>query len=382
MSEIELRNISHVYQSGGEETVAVRDVNLTLEEGTSNALIGPSGCGKTTLLNIISGLLTPTEGQVLIDGKDMTELSPQDRDIAQVFQFPVIYDSMTVFGNLAFPLKNRGTPKAEIKDRVQETAELLGLEDSLNENPGSFGPEWSQLVSLGRGIIRHDTTALLFDEPMTDVDPSRKLTLRRRISQAQRRLKVTSLYVTHDQHEALTFANKAAVMNAGRIVQYGTPERLYNQPVTTFVGNFIGSPGMNFIECGVVDSKLKVGEYSIPISSELRSIVDPDWSDLQLGVRPHLIELFRDSQGEETIPASVTLTEHLGSHQIVTLDIEGITSEVKAELPLEERVTEGDRTFMKFESENLRLFHEGKAVGMETGSGGSKSDLSPEEEAQ
>ncbi|MFB6214834.1 MAG: ABC transporter ATP-binding protein [Candidatus Bipolaricaulia bacterium] len=362
MSKIELRNISHVYHSGGEKTEAVRDVNITLEEGTSSALIGPSGCGKTTLLNIISGLLTPTEGKVLIDGEDVTELPPQERDIAQVFQFPVVYDSMSAYGNLAFPLKNRGVPKAEIEDRVHQTAELLGLEDRLDENPGNFGPEWSQLVSLGRGIVRQDMTALLFDEPMTDVDPSRKLTLRRRVSQAQRRLKVTSLYVTHDQHEALTFANKAAVMNEGRIVQYGTPEKLYDKPVSTFVGNFIGSPGMNFVNCTIEDGGLKVGEYEISISEELKAALDPGWEDLELGVRPHLIDISGEREEEKTIPATVTLTEHLGSHQIITLEIEGLGKEVKVELPLEEKVLEGDKMFLGIKSENIRLFHAGQAV--------------------
>ncbi len=362
MSKIELQNITHIYQSGGEETVAVRDVNLTLEEGTSNALIGPSGCGKTTLLNIISGLLTPTEGKVLIDGNDVTELPPQERDIAQVFQFPVVYDSMSVYGNLAFPLKNRGVPGKEIEERVHETAELLGLEDRLDKNPGNFGPEWSQLVSLGRGIIRHDTTALLFDEPMTDVDPSRKLTLRRRVSQAQKRLKVTSLYVTHDQHEALTFAEKAAVMNKGRIVQYGTPEELYAEPVSTFVGNFIGSPGMNFVNCEVVDSKLKIGDFDVPISDKLSDSLDFDGNDLELGIRPHLIDISEEREEGKSIPATVTLTEHLGSHQIVTLEIESLGKKLKAELPLEKKVKVGKKMYIGLDSENVRVFRAGQAV--------------------
>ncbi len=362
MSKIELRDITHVYESGGEETVAVRDVNLTLEEGTSNALIGPSGCGKTTLLNIISGLLTPTEGEVLIDGKDVTELPPQDRDIAQVFQFPVVYDSMDVFGNLAFPLRNRNVPESEIESRVQETAELLGLADRLDENPGSFGPEWSQLVSLGRGIIRHDTTALLFDEPMTDVDPGRKLTLRRRISQAQRRLKVTSLYVTHDQHEALTFANKAAVMNKGRIVQYGAPEKLYNEPVSTFVGNFIGSPGMNFIDCEFDGEKLKIGGFEVGSSEDFRNKLDPDWTGLELGIRPNLVGVSDEPSEGKKIPATVTLTEHLGSYQIITLSVEGLGTEIKVELPLENRTSEGGKLFIGMDPENIRLFRKGEAV--------------------
>ncbi len=362
MSIIDLQNITHVYQSGGEKTVAVNDVSLTLAEGTSNALIGPSGCGKTTLLNIISGLLTPTEGKVLIDGKDVTELPPQGRDIAQVFQFPVVYDSMDVYGNLAFPLRNRGAPEEEIDERVQVTAELLGLEDRLHVNPANFGPEWSQLVSLGRGIIRHDTTALLFDEPMTDVDPGRKLTLRRRISQAQKRLEVTSLYVTHDQHEALTFAEKAAVMKDGEIVQYGSPEELYERPVSTFVGNFIGSPGMNFIDCEFAGEDLKIGKFTIPINESMRDNLDSSWTGLELGVRPNLVNVYDEPEGGGEIPAKVTLTEHLGSYQIITLEMEDIGTVVKAELPLEEKTDVGSEKFIGLTPENIMLFHNGEAI--------------------
>lgn len=380
MAKIELRDITHIYQSREEETVAVTDVNLILGEGTSNALIGPSGCGKTTLLNIISGLLTPTEGQVLIDGEDVTDLPPQDRDIAQVFQFPVVYDSMSVFGNLAFPLRNRNVPKGEIKQRVQETAELLGLEDRLDENPGNFGPEWSQLVSLGRGIIRQDTTALLFDEPMTDVDPSRKLTLRRRISQAQQRLEVTALYVTHDQHEALTFATRAAVMSGGSIVQYGTPEELYENPVSTFVGNFIGSPGMNFISCKITDGMLEIGEFEVPLSDDLRDSLDPEWSNIQLGIRPHLVDVSRERRKGTDIPASVTLTEHLGSHRVVTLKIEGVDEDVKIEMPIGKRIELGSELFLGFQPENIRIFHNGEAVKTKKEGEGSRSHISTKEE--
>lgn len=365
MATIELRNITHVYQSGEAKTVAVKDINLTLEEGTANALIGPSGCGKTTLLNIISGLLTPTEGQILINGKDVTSLPPQDRDIAQVFQFPIVYDSMSVFENLAFPLKNKGRPKDEITKRVKEIAELLELEDRLDDNPGNFGPEWSQLVSLGRGLIRDDMTALLLDEPMTDVDPSRKLTLRRRITHAQRELGITALYVTHDQHEALTFANKAAVMNEGQIIQYGTPEELYNKPASTFVGNFIGSPGMNFIDCEIEDRKLRIGEFDLPISGKLKSALDSSWTNIQLGVRPYQVEIYEERENERSIPATVTLTEPLGSYQVITLEIKGTQVELKAKLPLDKQIAVGSEVFLEIDPHNIRLFRDGKAVELE-----------------
>ena len=265
MATIELKNISHNYYMqrcdtlpAGSDTdtdtdFVIRDMNLVWEEGSANALLGPSGCGKTTILNIISGLLQPTVGQILYDGRDVTEQTPEKRHIAQVFQFPVVYDTISVYRNLAFPLKNAGIPRNEIKRKVEEVAEILDLTEVLNISAGKISQANKQKVSLGRGIIREDTVAILFDEPLTVIDPKEKYILRRKIREVQKRLNITTIYVTHDQHEALTFANQVTVIKDGRIIQTGSPQDLHAEPASPFIGYFIGSPGMNLLDCSYRD---------------------------------------------------------------------------------------------------------------------------------
>ena len=263
MAEIELKNIEHVYKVGKKEIWALKGVNMIFEDGVAGALLGPSGCGKTTLLNIISGLIKPTRGKVIFNGKDVTNLSPEERNIAQLFQFPVVYDSMNVFGNLAFPLKNKGIATNQIKKRVEDIAVLLGLSKVLHSSVRKLGPGEKQLVALGRGIVREDTTVILLDEPMTQIDFHKRWVLRRELSKVQNELKITTIYVTHDQYEALTFAEKIFVMKDGLVEQEGNPEELYYNPKTTFVGYFIGTPGMNFIECELKNGTLYIGKDNI-----------------------------------------------------------------------------------------------------------------------
>ncbi len=372
MAEIEVRDIRHVYDQGTEdETVAVDGVNLTLEDGTASALLGPSGCGKTTLLQIISGLLTPTEGSILIDGEDVTELSPADRDVAQVFQFPIIYDSMNVYDNLAFPLRNGNVPEAEVEDRINNIAELLELTDILQENPTQFGPEMNQLIALGRGIIRADTSAILFDEPMTDVEPSRKLTIRRRVKEAQQEFEITALYVTHDQHEALTFAERVAIMKDGNLVQYDTGENLYQNPTNTFIGHFIGSPGMNLFDCDVGEDHGKpharLGDHPVALPEAIHPQVDPKWTDCQIGIRPSsvVVQVAEPDAEDGFIPSEVEKVEMLGGFQIVTAIPEGTDAEVKARVAHDYAIDEDASLWLKFPGDQVQLFHQENAVHAE-----------------
>jgi glycerol transport system ATP-binding protein len=369
MAEIEVRDIRHVYDQGtDDETVAVDRINLTLKDGTASALLGPSGCGKTTLLQIISGLLTPTEGQILIDGEDVTDKPPEERDIAQVFQFPVIYNSMDVYGNLAFPLRNGGTPEAEIEDRIGKIAELLELTEILHDNPSNLGPELNQLVALGRGIIRSDTSAILFDEPMTDVEPARKLTIRRRVKEAQKEFGITALYVTHDQHEALTFAEQVAIMRDGRLVQYDTGETLYENPVNTFIGHFIGSPGMNLIECGVTTTngvpQAQVGPHAISVSDTIHSEIDGNWTDCHVGIRPSSVTVQVADPKEDTnyIPATVDQVEMVGGFQIVTACLNDTNVDVKARVAHDFMVEKDAKIWLSFPPEAVQFFHQEQAV--------------------
>ena len=226
MARITLTNLKHSYLPlpTRDEHWALKELNLEWEDGGAYALLGPSGCGKTTLLNIISGLLRPSHGCVVFDGKDVTDMPPEKRSIAQVFQFPVVYDTMTVYDNLAFPLRNRGVGEAVVRERVMEIAALTDLTDLLKKRASGLTADGKQKISLGRGLVRTDVNAILFDEPLTVIDPHLKFQLRSKLKELQNRLSNTMIYVTHDQTEALTFADRVVVMNFGEVVQIGTPE--------------------------------------------------------------------------------------------------------------------------------------------------------------
>src|SRR5205814_2672447 len=217
MARIVLEKLAHAYsaQPRSEREFAVKQLDITWEQGGAYALLGPSGCGKTTLLNIISGLVHPSEGRVLFDGKDITDLPPQRRNIAQVFQFPVIYDTMTVFDNLAFPLRNRRVDEAEVRRRVDEVAAMLELSADLRRRASGLDAAAKQKISLGRGLVRQDVAAILFDEPLTVIDPHLKWVLRRKLKQIHEEFRLSLIYVTHDQVEALTFAEQVMVMYEG-----------------------------------------------------------------------------------------------------------------------------------------------------------------------
>lgn len=256
MAKITLDNLAHSYLKSprSEDDYALKELNHDWVDGEAYALLGSSGCGKSTLLNIISGLLQPSQGRILFDGKDVTHAPTAERNIAQVFQFPVVYDTMTVRENLAFPLRNRGADASYIKARVNQIAAMIGMEAELGRKARGLTADAKQKISLGRGMVREDVNALLFDEPLTVIDPHMKWELRTQLKSLHHEFGHTMIYVTHDQTEALTFADKVVVMFDGRVVQIGTPQELFERPAHTFVGYFIGSPGMNVMEAkGGVD---------------------------------------------------------------------------------------------------------------------------------
>jgi glycerol transport system ATP-binding protein len=257
LARIMIKDLRHTYgtMADGEVMWALRRMTLDLADGGAYALLGPSGCGKTTLLNLISGLLRPTEGRILFDGVDVTDKSPEERNIAQVFQFPVVYDAMTVYDNLAFPLRNRGVAEAQVDTRVHEIAAMLELKSTLKQRASGLTADGKQKISLGRGLVRSDVNVIMFDEQLTVIDPHLKWVLRSKLRELHRRIRRTMIYVTHDQTEALTFADKVVVMKDGEIVQIGTPVELFEDPKHTFVGHFIGSPGMNVLPCQVASRR-------------------------------------------------------------------------------------------------------------------------------
>ena len=295
MAEIRLHNLAHSYSGTPKapEDYAIREMNHIWQQGGAYALLGPSGCGKSTLLNIISGLLSPSQGEVQFDGKAVNTLSPQERNIAQVFQFPVVYDTMTVFDNLAFPLRNQGMDEARVMSKVHEIAEVLELHPLLHKKARNLTADEKQKVSMGRGLVRDDVSAILFDEPLTVIDPHLKWKLRRKLKQIHEQFNITMVYVTHDQLEASTFADKIAVMYGGQIVQFGTPRELFERPGHTFVGYFIGSPGMNLIDVQCCEGGVRFADTLLPLSDALNQrLAELDGKRLQVGIRPEFVHVW------------------------------------------------------------------------------------------
>ncbi|MBP0616684.1 ABC transporter ATP-binding protein [Jiella mangrovi] len=314
MARIRLDHIRHAYspELAKANNYALREVDTAFEDGGAYALLGPSGCGKTTLLNIISGLLTPSEGHVRFDDRDVTMLTPEARNIAQVFQFPVIYDTMTVRENLGFPLKNRKVPKAEIGPRVDDMLRRIGLAAKADRKARGLTADEKQKISLGRGLVRSDVNAILFDEPLTVIDPHMKWQLRSELKQLHREFQMTMVYVTHDQTEALTFADKVVVMYAGEVVQIGTPEELFERPQHTFVGYFIGSPGMNVLPCKLDGGEATISGERIKLPAAIGRA--KSGKTTELGIRPEFVSLVPRGQG---IPVKVEKVEDIGSEKIV-----------------------------------------------------------------
>ena len=314
MARIEL-DLAHAYKPHPKDDAdyALLPLQMTFRDGGAYALLGPSGCGKTTLLNIISGLVAPSQGSVKFDGVDMTRATPQQRNIAQVFQFPVIYDTMTVAENLAFPLRNRKVPEAQIKKRVAEIAEMLDMSGQLDNRAAGLAADAKQKISLGRGLVRSDVSAVLFDEPLTVIDPHLKWQLRRKLKQIHHELKLTLIYVTHDQIEALTFAEEVVVMTRGRAVQSGSADALFERPRHTFVGHFIGSPGMNFLPATLANGVLRIAGHALALPPG-RFLPE---GDLKLGVRPEYV--VQSLEGDTAaLPFTVTMVQDIGTHFMLT----------------------------------------------------------------
>ena len=357
MARIELKGLAHSYKAAPAEPTdyALRQMDMAWDDGGAYALLGPSGCGKTTLLNIISGLVHPSQGRVVFDGTDVTHLAPQQRNIAQVFQFPVIYDTMTVFDNLAFPLRNRKLAEVEVRSRVSEVAEILELGADLTRRASGLGADAKQKISLGRGLVRQDVAAMLLDEPLTVIDPHVKWILRRKLKQVHKRYKLTLIYVTHDQAEALTFADRVVVMYDGRVLQQGTPQELFETPRHRFVGYFIGSPGMNFLPCRLAAGGAEVAGQLVPLPADLLARA-PKAGALEIGIRPEAIALAEGSAG---LAVEVRDIEDLGLRKIATCLLGG--HELKVVVPPERPIPLGSST-LQFNPAMTRLYADGHLV--------------------
>jgi multiple sugar transport system ATP-binding protein len=306
VAEIVLDNISKIFAGG---VVAVDDVSLTIDSGEFLVLVGPSGCGKSTLLRMIAGLEEATGGTISIGERDVTELPPRARDVAMVFQSYALYPHMTVRQNLGYGLKVRKTPKREIAERVARAAELLGLDELLDRRPAALSGGQRQRVAMGRAIVR-EPKAFLMDEPLSNLDAKLRVSMRAQLSALHARLATTTIYVTHDQIEAMTLGQRVAVMRDGRIQQVDTPQELYQRPANLFVAAFIGSPAMNLVEAEIAGGEIRFGGYAIPLPTSGA----PPAGRVIAGLRP---EAFEDSAfADPSLPrldVHVEVVEELGA---------------------------------------------------------------------
>jgi glycerol transport system ATP-binding protein len=355
MARIRLDALRHSYlaQPAREADWALKRVDLQWEDGGAYALLGPSGCGKTTLLSIVSGLLRPTSGRVYFGEQDVTDHPPDRRNIAQVFQFPVVYDTMSVYDNLAFPLRNRGVPQAEVDARVREVAALLDLEAMLPQRAAGLTADGKQKISLGRGLARADVNVIMFDEPLTVIDPHLKWRLRSKLKELHQRVGMTMVYVTHDQTEAMTFADQVVVMHEGAVVQVGTPVELFERPRHTFVGHFIGSPGMNVLPCEVEDGVARFA--GVPVATAGPALGAARGARTEIGVRPEFVRF-----AERGIPVRVVRVADAGRHQVVETRHADTVIRV---LLKEHETVPADTAHLEFDRAFTRLYVDGWMAG-------------------
>ena len=354
MAEIVLEKISHRYSGAANDTFT--DVDLVIAKGEAHALLGSSGAGKTTILNLLSGLATPTSGRILFDGADVTTSPPRARNVAQVFQFPVLYVSLSVEKNLSFPLENQGWRGDRLRTRVADIAERLELTKYLNRRPDSLSLFEKQLVAIGRALVRPEIELVLLDEPLTAVEPATKWQLRRVLKHAQEELGATMIYVTHDQTEALTFADRISVLHEGRLLQTGAPTDLYEAPEHEHVAYFIGSPGMNLVQGEILDETFRLEGCSLAPAVGLAS------GPCVVGFRPEWAEVKTDDRSGPLV--TVTRTRVLGTrdHQpvgIVSVELQGQTVNTRQILD----VSVGDQARLSFCRNHVIGFRDGVRLG-------------------
>ena len=350
MAKVVLKNLTKRFG----EVVAVNKLSLKVKDKEFVVLLGPSGSGKTTALRCIAGLETPDEGEIYIGDRLVNDLEPKDRNIAMVFQSYALYPHMTVFENLAFPLECAGFPKEEIREKVRRVAELLKISDLLNRKPRQLSGGQQQRVALGRAIIR-EPKVFLMDEPLSNLDAKLRVYMRAELKKLQKELGVTTIYVTHDQIEAMTMADRVAILNEGILQQFGSPDHVYARPSDTFVAGFIGSPPTNFFDCTLTEEGvLDAGEFKYPLPKDLAETIAKTVTSNKviLGIRPQHIKVYRRKKADKLIKAHLYTIEPLG--EMVILDLKVGDNLVKAIVDLEFKVAE--RLWIEFPIEKIYLF--------------------------
>ncbi len=343
MSFLELKKVTKVYPNG---TKAVQPTSLKIDKGEFMVFVGPSGCGKSTLLRMVAGLEDITTGDIKLDKKIINKIDPSERDVAMVFQNYALYPHMNVYNNLAYGLKNRGLAKDLIEKKVKAAAKLLQISDYLERRPALLSGGQRQRVAMGRAIVR-SPKIFLFDEPLSNLDAKLRIQMRLEIKKLQRKVGVTSIFVTHDQVEAMTLADRLAVINNGIIEQLGTPIEIYNNPTSVFVAGFIGSPQMNFIEGELKNKKLKTQAFEIAgIKSDFNGKVI-------LGIRPeHLVQAYNG-----LIKLNVDLVEKLGSDNLIYGEIKGKKDLLCYRTPGNEKINSGSKLALNIQDNKLYIFN-------------------------
>ncbi|WP_433632621.1 ABC transporter ATP-binding protein [Halomicrococcus sp. NG-SE-24] len=363
--QVELRDLTKIYDDGEDSVVAVDNMNVTVEDGEFLVFVGPSGCGKTTTLRSIAGLEEITDGEILIEDESVAGKAPRQRDIAMVFQTYALYPHMTVQENMAYPLKVRGVDKATRKQKVRETAELLQISELLDRQPKDLSGGQQQRVALGRALVR-EPRVFLFDEPLSNLDAKLRIKMRTELNRLHDKIGKTSIYVTHDQAEAMTLGDRIAVMNDAEIQQIAPPQQVYDKPANQFVAGFIGSPQMNFFDVEVHSGGgmpvIDTQSFTLPYPDWMRDRIDrssSDGFDAVYGIRPEDISIssLRSesvSDVENAITAEVLVIEEMGSDFFLTMEKDGV--EFQAIVEPETAVSQGDTVTLSFNEDKYHLF--------------------------
>ncbi|ELZ96407.1 ABC transporter ATP-binding protein [Haloferax sulfurifontis] len=358
MARVEFDNITKVFEDTSGPIIAVEELSLDIPDGEFVVFVGPSGCGKSTTLRMLAGLESITDGEIRLDGEPVNTVSPRDRDIAMVFQSYALYPHKTVRGNMGYGLSlSTDLNDEEVDRRVVEAAEMMGIEDLLDKKPGSLSGGQQQRVATGRAIVR-EPAVFLFDEPLSNLDAQLRKHMRTELSRIHSELGITTIYVTHDQEEAMTMADRIVILNDGQLQQVGSPKEVYYRPANTFVADFIGSPSMNFFDVDLEVASDGTGTlvgngFTYNVSESLVDLVGGE-GEYILSIRPENLNVDPSAPDEQSFEATVDVVEVIGSDNFIYLDVAG--KECRLRAPSETEPEEGDVITVSFDEDDLHLF--------------------------
>jgi multiple sugar transport system ATP-binding protein len=360
VASVALRNLRKTYDN---KSWAVDNVSLDIPDGELLALLGPSGCGKSSTMRMIAGLEELTTGEIYFDDKLMNRVPPQKRNVAMVFETYALYPTLSVYENLAFPLRSAGRANAEIEKRVREIIEILGVQDILNRKPRELSSGQSQLVGLGRALMRQPNVFVM-DEPISHLDTRLRSRMRSHIKRLHIDLSYTMLYVTHDQEEAMALADRIAIMDVGNVVQIGTPQEVFHHPVNMYVGGFVGEPPMNFLECQSEQQNgshhLSFRGHTVPLPANAGTRPQALPRDVVVGIRPFYIGINSERGESHTVPARVFVVEAMGDSTVISVDIEDIRMQIVA--GPQTGVRGGDVLWLSFDPSHILLFDKASGI--------------------